>query len=253
MPEKSPASPATFIGTNNVEIAYHQLTGEKTTLIFCGGFRSDMEGSKAIFLEEFCGDNGYGFVRFDYFGHGQSGGAFTDGSISMWLSDTLDIIDKLTTGKILIVGSSMGGWLMLLAALQRVERIHALIGIAAAPDFTDKLMWPAFSDSQKQTLLQEGVLHLPSEYGDDLPITKKLIDDGKTQCLMDAPIPLHCPIHLLQGMEDEDVPWNTALQLSDRLESTIITTHLIKDGDHRLSRPQDLALLAECIQHAAGN
>lgn len=248
MPEKSQPHPSYFTNSAQQKLAYHQHKGEKTGIVFLGGFRSDMNGSKALFLEEYCKTHGYSFVRFDYSGHGESDGKFEDGCIGSWLTDSLDILDNLTTDKQLIIGSSMGGWLMLLLSLKRPERIAALIGIAAAPDFTNLLMWPALSDAQKQEILEQGIAHIPSEYGDDLPLTAQLFEDGAHRILLDKDIIIDRPVHLLHGMQDADVPWRIALDISKQLTSDRVTTHLIKDGDHRLSRPQDLALLADSIQ-----
>lgn len=230
-------------------IAYHRLTGKRPGIIFCGGFKSDMEGTKALYLEALCAAEQRSFLRFDYFAHGKSDGAFTLGTIGHWLNDTLTVLDALTEGPQIIVGSSMGGWIMLLAALARRERIHGLVGIAAAPDFTERLMWKLWSDEIRQSLLRDGIYLEPSAYSaDPYPITLKLIEEGRNHLLLDQPIQLNCPVRLLQGMADEDVPWSHALILTEALGHKDVTLTLIKDGDHRLSRPQDLALLKNTIK-----
>ena len=189
-------------------------------------------------------------LHFDYSGHGASGGAFEDGTIGIWAKDALCAIDRLTAGRLVLVGSSMGGWIALLTALARPARVGALIGIAAAPDFTERLMWGAMSPAERQTLVSEGVLHVGSEYGGPYPITRGLIEDGRRHLLLDAPIALGCPVRLLHGQRDADVPWETALTIARQVESPDVRVTLVKDGDHRLSRPQDLALLIGTVRDA---
>ena len=213
-------------------------------VVFLGGFKSDMSGSKVTALEEFCRARGQAFICFDYFGHGQTGGAFTDGAIGRWRDDALMAFDHLTAGPQIVIGSSMGGWLMLLVALARPSRIHALIGIAAAPDFTEDLIWAELSAADQAKLQAEGSLSQPSAYAEDpYVITWKLILEARQHLLLRGPIDLDCPIRLLHGMDDPDVPVAVAMQLAARLTASNLILHLIKDGDHRLSRPQDLALL----------
>ncbi len=228
---------------DGVELAYSLLPGAGPTIVFLPGFRSDMNGAKALELEAFCAERGQAMLRLDYSGHGASGGDFNDGTIGIWLADTLRIIDHAAPGKLVLVGSSMGGWIAILAALARPGRIAGLIGIAAAVDFTERLMWQAMTPPERQTLLRDGVLNMPSEYGEPYPITLRLIEDGRTWLVLDQPIPLACPVRLLVGQQDADVPWELALMLAAQLESRDVQVMLIKDGDHRLSRPQDLALL----------
>ena len=242
----------TLTREGGASLAYHRLEASSDssgpTLIFLGGFMSDMTGTKALYLEEFCQARGLGFIRFDYFGHGQSSGSFADGTISRWRDDCLAVIDQLTSGPLLLVGSSMGGWVMLLAALARKERIHSLVGIAAAPDFTRDLMWASFSDDVKRQILETGRFEQPTDYGDDpYIITKALIEDGNANILLDEPLKLTCPVRLYQGMKDADVPWQTALRIAEQLQSTDVETILVKDGDHRLSEPNQLAGLASII------
>ena len=212
-----------------------------------GGFASDMTGTKAVFLESHCRKRGQAFIRFDYFGHGASSGRFSEGTIGRWREDALTVIDRLTEGPQILVGSSMGGWIMLLAALSRPARVAGLVGIAAAPDFTEELMWNRMTAPIREQVMRTGEWHEPSRYGPDLPITRKLIEEGRHHLLLGQPIPVDCPVRLLQGMEDPDVPWRWAVRIAERLTGTDVAVTLIKDGDHRLSRPQDLARLATVI------
>ena len=232
---------------DGVELVWARTEGKQPTLVFLPGFRSDMTGDKATALAAFCAEQGHAMLRFDYSGHGASGGRFEDGSIGVWLADALCAIDRLTQGRLVLVGSSMGGWIALLAALARPERVAGLVGIAAAPDFTEVLMWERFSFEQRATLMQHGVLYLPSQYGDPTPVTRALVEDGRTRLLLNAPIALHCPVRLLHGQDDPDVPWEMALRIAEQLASADVETILVKDGDHRLSRPQDLALLRRVV------
>jgi pimeloyl-ACP methyl ester carboxylesterase len=218
-------------------------------IVFLGGFKSDMTGSKAAALDGFCGRRGLGFLRFDYSGHGESSGDFIDGSISRWTEDALAAFDRLTEGPQIVIGSSMGGWIMLLVALARRERVKGLIGIAAAPDFTEELIWRSLSEAEQARLMHEGRLAQPSEYSEEpYVITGKLIEDGRKHLLLGQPIAIDAPVRLLQGMADPDVPFHTAERLAKRLTSKDVTVTLVKDGDHRLSRPQDLARLEAAIE-----
>lgn len=233
-------------------LAYAQLKGRddsKPGVIFLSGFKSDMQGSKALFLETLCRRERLSYLRFDYFGHGQSSGAFTDGCISRWLGDTLHVIDELTTGPQIIIGSSMGGWLMLLAALKRPQRLYALLGIASAPDFTENLIWNALKPEEQKTILDHGVFHLPTEYCNDpaaessYPITRLLIEDGRNHMLLGDPISITCPVRLIHGMNDADVPPEVSLKILERIASKDATATFLKSGDHRMSSPDALALL----------
>lgn len=232
---------------DGVELAWIRTAGLEPTAVFLPGFRSDMTGSKALEVQEYCEILDRGCLRLDYSGHGASGGTFEDGTIGRWLEDALCLIDRLTTGKLILVGSSMGGWIALMVALARPERIAGLVGIAAAPDFTETLMWDALTPAERDTLASQGVIHMPSDYGEPTPITRGLIEDGRRHLLLGGPIPLACPVRLLHGQRDADVPWQTALRLAERIESPDIQVTLIKDGEHRLSRPADLALLRHAL------
>jgi pimeloyl-ACP methyl ester carboxylesterase len=239
------AGAASLARPGDATIAYHRLEGAAPGIVFLGGFRSDMTGIKALFLEDYCRRRGRAYVRFDYFAHGQSSGDFADGTISRWRDDAVAVIDSLTEGPQILVGSSMGGWIMVLAALARPERIAALVGIAAAPDFTTDLLPNRLSDAQQLELNQTGRIVLPSSYDPaGYLYTKALVDDGNRNVVLCGAIPLTCPVRLFHGMADESVPWRQSLKLAERLDSRDVALTLVKDGDHRLSRDEDLARLA---------
>lgn len=210
---------------------------------------SDMTGSKALYLEDWCQQTGRDFLRFDQSGHGASSGDFTEGGISAWSEDSLAVIDALTDGPQILVGSSMGGWVMLHCALARPERIVGLVGIAPAPDFTEDLMWQGFTQEQQKTVMEQGLLELPSEYSDSpYRISRHLIEDGRKNLLLREAIPLDLPVRIIQGLRDDAVPWQRALTLQDKLTSEDVAVTLIKDGEHRLSRPGDLKALTDAIE-----
>lgn len=240
--------PAILPRHDGATIAYHRVAGAAPGVVFLGGFRSDMTGTKARFLDEYCRQRGRAFVRFDYFGHGASSGDVTLGTTGRWAEDAIAVLDRLTEGRQILIGSSMGGWIMLLAALARAPRIHALVGIAAAPDFTEDLLWPRLDAAQRNELLSTGLVTLPSEY-DPAGYTYRLslIEDGKRHLVMRAPIALDCPVRLLHGLSDLSVPWQTSLRLAEQLTSRDVTVTLVKDGDHRLSAEPDLARLAATL------
>lgn len=216
------------------------------TLVFCSGYRSDMLGSKAVFLEQEALARGQGYLRFDYRGHGQSAGRFEDCTISCWRQDTLDVIDQLTDGPLILVGSSMGGWIALLAALARPERALGLQLIAPAPDFTRDLFFDRFDDPIKQQLQSQGYVELPNDYSDEpYHVSMALIEDGDQHLLLKDVIPFHGPVRILHGQADTAVPWQRSLTLADKLASHDVRCHLLKERDHRLSLPDELALLAE--------
>jgi len=231
----------------DVQIAFERIEGAGPTFVWLGGFKSDMAGTKAQTLAEWAQRSGQAFVRFDYSGHGVSGGRFEDGSISRWLGDTLAVLDELTTGPLVLVGSSMGGWLALLAARARPERVAGLLLIAPAADFTERLMWPGFSPEQQRRLMAEGRLELPSAYSPEPNvITREMIEDGRKHLIMDAAIAFSGPIRILQGQRDPDVPPAHVMALMPLLRSsTDVRLQMVTDGDHRLSRPEDIALLLE--------
>ena len=222
-------------------------------MVFLGGFNSDMTGSKAEALSAWCGAAGRAFLRFDYSGHGASGGRFVDGTIGRWAADAAAVLDALTEGPQVLVGSSMGGWIaLLLAARLRPGRVAGLVGIAAAPDFTAR-MEQALSPEARQALARDGVWHRPSAYGDPYPITRALLEDGRGHLLLDdGPIPVPGPVRLLHGQQDPDVPWALSLRIAEAIAGPDVQVVLVKDGDHRLSRPQDLALLCRTLASLLG-
>ena len=230
-----------------VALAYGRLAGRGPAVVFLPGYRSDMTGDKAMALAALCAERGQAMLLFDYSGHGASGGAFTDGTIGRWTLDALAAIDALTEGPLVLVGSSMGGWIGLLAALARPARVAGFVGVAAAPDFTEALMWQSMLPAEQVALERDGVLHLPSAYGEPTPVTLALIRDGRAHLLMGGPIGLRCPVRLLHGQADADVPWETSVRLAGLVESTDVQVVLVKEGTHRMSRPGDLALLERLI------
>ncbi|HBK04778.1 MAG TPA: alpha/beta hydrolase [Acetobacteraceae bacterium] len=237
---------------NGTELAWARLEGRGSTVVFLPGFRSDMTGDKATALVACCAELGIGMLRFDYSGHGSSSGEFMDGTIGAWAADALAAIDALTSGPLILVGSSMGGWIALLTALARPDRVAALVGIAAAPDFTQRLMWESMAPSERTTLERDGVLYVPSQYGDPTPITLKLIQDGANHLVLTGRMPIHCPVRLLHGQADPDVPWELALRIAEQVDTPDVQVTLVKDGDHRLSRPSDLALLRRTVAALLG-
>ena len=237
---------------DGVDLAWRRVPGRGPGVVFLGGFNSDMTGSKAEALAAHCAASGRAFLRFDYSGHGASGGRFVDGTIGRWAADAAAVLDALTEGPQVLVGSSMGGWIaLLLAARLRPGRVAGLIGIAAAPDFTRRMRAALTPDAQA-ALARDGVWLRPSQYGDPYPIARALIEEGEAQCLLDAPIPLAVPVRLLHGQQDPDVPWDLSLAIAERLAGPDVRVVLVKDGDHRLSRPQDLALLTRTLDALLG-
>ena len=211
------------------------------------GFMSDMNGSKALALEQHCQERGLAFLRFDYMGHGNSSGNFADGTIGLWAENALTAFDELTEGPQIIVGSSMGGWMMILTAVSRPERVAGLVGIAAAPDFTEDLLPKQLTEIQLSKIQKDGFVVIPSEYEIPYTITKKLLDDGTQHLVLRNEIPLDCPVRLLHGLEDTSVPWKTALKIQNMVRSKDVEVTLIKNGDHRLSREEDLEKLKKTV------
>ena len=239
-----PVAPRRLIRADRPALAWRATGGSGPTIVFLPGYASDMRGSKAVALFDWAAARGQSSVLFDYAGCGASGGDFADQTLTDWRDDALAIVDRLTTGPVLLVGSSMGGWLMLLVALARPERIAAIVGIAAAPDFTD---W-GYSDADKAALVRDGQLSQDNRYGPDATLTSlALWQSGQAHRLLDAPIALDCPAVLLHGQADTDVPFAISLRLADRLRSAAVRTVLVKDGDHRLSRPQDIARIIAAV------
>lgn len=229
-------------------LAYRRTVGSGPGVIFLSGFASDMSGTKALALEVWCRKQGRGFVRFDYLGHGESDGEFTDGAIGRWTEDAVAVIDKLTRGPQILVGSSMGGWLMLLAALARPERVAGLVGIAAAADFSEDLIWANFDTATRTRLEQEGSVLLPAEPGEEpYTVTRRFIEEARGHLLLRDTIPLHCPARLLHGMNDRDVPWQTSTRIAERLAGNDVRVILVRDAGHRFSRESDLELLTRTL------
>lgn len=224
-------------------------------VVWVGGFRSNMESAKALALDAWAEREGRGFLRFDYSGHGRSGGAFTDGTIGQWFADALAMV-RTTTGPQILVGSSMGGWIALLVARAlagagEADRLAGMVLIAPALDFTEALMWARLTPDIRATIETTGSWTLPSDYGDPYPITRDLIEDGRRHLLLDTEIRTYGPVHILQGMRDPDVPWQHALLLVEHLAADPVSVTLIKDGDHRLSRDEDLVRLVSAVSQIA--
>ncbi|MEQ8935008.1 MAG: alpha/beta hydrolase [Amphiplicatus sp.] len=241
-----------FIDGPKGRIAYDQIAGAGPGVIWLGGFRSDMTGTKASRLAEWAQEQGRTYLRFDYSGHGLSDGAFEEGCISDWFADARLIFDRLTEGPQILVGSSMGGWIAALLALARPERVAGIVFIAPAPDFTEELMWNGMSAAERETLSREGRLELPSDYSPEPDvITRKLIEDGRDNLVLPRAGEITCPARILQGMKDADVPWRHAMRLAEALGSKDLVVTLTGDGDHRLSTPADLARLVSAAEEIA--
>jgi pimeloyl-ACP methyl ester carboxylesterase len=237
---------------DGIELAWQRLEGRGPTIVFLPGFRSDMEGSKAVRLAAYAAARGQAMLRLDYSGHGASGGRFEDGTIGQWTQDALRVVEAVTTGPVLLVGSSMGGWIGINLALAIPERVVGFIGIAAAPDFTETLIWTVLDRHERNRLMTEGMIFQPSAYGEPVPITRALIEDGRQHLRLAGPVALHCPVWLLQGQRDAEVPWRTALTIADRIAGDDTRVTFIKDGDHRLSRESDLRLLEDVAGYCLG-
>lgn len=230
------------------EIAYHQQAGRGPGLVFCGGFRSDMTGTKAQALATWAKENGRAFTRFDYFGHGASSGAFTDGTMSYWRGDIPHVLDNLCDEPQILIGSSFGGWLSLMAALDRPEKVTALVLIAPAVDMTERLMWKRFSEKARNKLMREGLIYDPSQYDPEgYPITRDLIEDGRQHLMLDKPIEINMPVRILHGQQDDAVPWQLSLELAQQLITSDAELHFMKNGDHRLSEPHEIDRLFRLI------
>jgi pimeloyl-ACP methyl ester carboxylesterase len=239
------ASPRLATSGGNTLI-YDKTDGRGPGVVFLHGLKSDRGGNKALALEAFCRTRGYGFIRYDMYGHGESSGAFEDSGPSRWRDDAVAVLDHLTTGPQILVGSSMGGWIMLLAALARPTRIAGLIGIAAAPDFTNATTG-RLSAAQRAQFERDGFIDLESGYDAPLRIGRHLVDDGNRNLVLGGPLQISCPVHLLHGQRDDSVPWQLSMQIADKLAGEDVVVTLVKDGDHRLSRDQDLALLCRAL------
>jgi pimeloyl-ACP methyl ester carboxylesterase len=233
-----------------VTLAYRRQPGRVKTLpgvIFLGGFMSDMQGAKATYLEEQCAARQQNFIRFDYTGHGLSGGNFEDGTIGAWLVDAADILDQLTQGPQVLVGSSMGGWIALLLALKRVERLAGLVCVAPAPDFSEDI-YKSFTEEERRHLEATGKIYMPRDDGSPPALfTKKLYLEAKNHLLLHRSFYLPCPVRLIHGKKDMTVPWRKSEEIKARLESPDLKIKWIGDGDHRLSRPEDLRVIGDAV------
>jgi pimeloyl-ACP methyl ester carboxylesterase len=234
-------------------IAVRARPGGAPGLFWLGGFHSDMQGIKAIALDAWAAEHYRACVRFDYSGHGESGGDFIDGTIGRWLEESVAIFEQFCAGPQVVIGSSMGGWIALLLAREIANRpesrasLAGLVLIAPAPDFTEQLMWNGFSPEIQQEIQTKGVWLRPSQYGDPYPITRALIEEGRNHLLLGSTIKVGCPVRILQGAQDPDVPWRHAFALTQRLPSDDVVLTMIQDGDHRLSRPQDIARIIAAV------
>ena len=242
-----------YLDVNGVPIAYRRRAGQAPGLCWLGGYRSDMRGTKAEALDAFAARNGHAFLRHDYSGHGESGGDFANGTISTWLAESLALFNALTQGPQILVGSSMGAWIALrmvqeLGRTGENGRVAGLVLLAPAPDFTIDLIEPNLTPQQNKDLAEKGFFEEPSEYGPEPNIyTRALIEDGRRNSVLSGPIDTFCPVHILQGLSDPDVPYHHALKLAGLLPADDVTLSLIPGGDHRLSRPQDLAMLEQAV------
>ncbi|MBR1223595.1 MULTISPECIES: carboxylesterase [unclassified Bradyrhizobium] len=263
--DQEPAFIEVGSGDGQRKIAVRARAGATPGLIWLGGFNSDMKGTKALALDAWAAEQGRACVRFDYSGHGESGGAFIDGTIGRWLEESVAVFARFCRGPQVVIGSSMGGWMALLLAREIAKReasqaasqasqasqasLAGLVLIAPAPDFTEQLMWNHFTPEIQQEIQTKGVWMRPSPYGDGAPypITRALIEDGRNHLLLGSAIEVGCPVRILQGAQDPDVPWQHAFALAHRLPSEDVVLTMIQDGDHRLSRPQDIARLIAAV------
>ncbi len=242
-------------GSGRRRIAVRARVGSGPGLFWLGGFNSDMRGTKALALDTWAAEHGRACIRFDYSGHGESGGVFIDGTIGRWLEESVAVFEQFCRGPQVVIGSSMGGWMALLLARAIARReaagatLAGLVLIAPAPDFTEQLMWNGFSDEIRQEIISKGVWMRPSEYGDGAPypITRALIEEGRNHLLLGSAIEVGCPVRILQGAQDPDVPWQHAFALAHRLPAEDVVLTMIQDGDHRLSRPQDIARILAAV------
>jgi pimeloyl-ACP methyl ester carboxylesterase len=241
-------TPQTLTTKEGRTIAFHQTPGKGPGVVFLGGLKSDMQGSKAIFLEDWARRTGRAFLRFDYSGHGESSGAFTDGCIGDWAEDAEAAILTLTEGPQVLVGSSMGGWQALLFARRHPGLVAGLVGIAAAPDFTEDGMWDSWSQAQKAEMERTGQVALPSDYGEPYIITRRMIEDGRRQLVLRSPLVINAPVRLLQGTADADVDMSVALRLLAHMDGPDIRLELVKGADHRFSDDTCLARIEAAIE-----
>ena len=252
----SPEKPVTIeVGQPGARrrIAVRAREGDLAGLFWLGGFKSDMRGTKALALDAWAAERRRACIRFDYSGHGESGGDFVEGTIGRWLEESVAVFEQFCAGPQVVIGSSMGGWMALLLARELAKRpaarasLKGLVLIAPAPDFTEELVWNGFSPEIRHQIETTGVWLRPSEYGDPYPITRNLIEEGRKHLLLGGSIEVGCPVHILQGAQDPDVPWKHAFALAHRLPAEDVVLTMIQDGDHRLSRPQDIARILSAV------
>ena len=237
---------------NGTSLAYFRLEGESPGLMFLGGFHSDMSGTKASALEAHCRKVGRAYVRFDYGGHGESSGKFEEGTIGEWAGDALAILDEVARGPQVLVGSSMGAWMMLLTALARPERVKGLVGVASGPDFTAGFKKHRLTEEMERELDARGyIMHAPNIWGEPYPITKKLLDEAENHLILRGEIDVTCPVRLIHGMADETISWEVSLKLSNLLKGDDVRLILVKDGGHRLSRDADIELIIRIAEELA--
>ena len=241
-----------FARPDGHDLAFRRTPGRGPTVVWLGGFASDMTGTKAQALADWARAEGRGFLRFDYSGHGESCGDFRDGTITRWREDALAVLDELVESGAVLAGSSMGGWIACLVALARPARIAGLVLIAPALDFTEKLIWPALGEAERRAIMDQGAWVRPSPYEPDgIPITRALIEDGARWSILPGPLAIAAPVRVLQGGRDEDVPWAHALETAQAMRGDDTVFTLIRDGDHRLSRPQDIARILAAVEELA--
>ena len=266
--DQEPAFIEVGSGDSQRKIAVRVRAGAAPGLIWLGGFNSDMKGTKALALDAWAAERGRACVRFDYSGHGESGGSFIDGTIGRWLEESVAVFEQFCRGPQVVIGSSMGGWMALLLAREIARReaspaasqasavsqanrasLAGLVLIAPAPDFTEQLMWNQFTPEIQQEIQTRGVWLRPSQYGDGdpYPLTRALIEEGRNHLLLGSAIEVGCPVRILQGAQDPDVPWQHAFALAHRLPTEDVVLTMIQDGDHRLSRPQDIARIIAAV------
>ena len=241
-------------GAARRRIAVCARAGRPPGLFWLGGFNSDMRGTKALALDAWAAEQERACVRFDYSGHGESEGQFADGTIGRWLEESVAVFEQFCRGPQVVIGSSMGGWMALLLAREIARRgierasLAGLVLIAPAPDFTEALMWKGFAPEVREEIMTKGVWHRPSQYGDPYPITRALIEEGRNHLLLGSKIDVGCPVRILQGAQDPDVPWQHAFTLAQRLPAEDVVLTVIQDGDHRLSRPQDISRIMAAVK-----
>jgi pimeloyl-ACP methyl ester carboxylesterase len=249
MPPDPLAEPQFITQADGTRIGYHRSPGRRPGVVFLTGYRSDMTGQKAVRLEQFCRARGQAYLRFDYSGHGVSSGNFIDGTIGRWADDAVFVLDHLTEGPQVLVGSSLGGWIMVLAARRRPGRVAGLLGVASAPDFTEDLIRQMLSPGERTTLDRDGVVPVYSPYDPEPTlVTKRILEEGRNHLVLRGEIPFSGPVRLIHGLHDTDVPWRTSLTLAERLRSADVRLTLVKNGSHRMSEPADLDLLCEALE-----